>query len=57
MWQYRQILYLILFSYFTKPYHLFMNSDIIINLEYPGNTMQIHKDQMKQMLSKTNYFN
>ena len=34
-----------------------MNSNIIINLECPGNTMQIHKDQMKQMLSKTNYFN
>ena len=34
-----------------------MNSNIIINLERPGNTMQIHKDQMKQMLSKTNYLN
>ena len=34
-----------------------MSSNIIINLECPGNTMQIHKDQMKQMLSKTNYFN
>ena len=34
-----------------------MNSNIIINLERPGNAMQIHEDQMKQMLSKTNYFN